>query len=196
MSDNQLCSKHIRAVQNFIDSQERRIERLKAEAEDAEQYRGLERALDALLSKLGAEVRDGAPDTTAYWQDQLAELEEALDRRLMPEGTSWPRFEDGMLVRPGDRYIGYGEGVRTARSVTLYGDGSFYLYAGGRLWEPFAAGERIKRPKPPANDDSWERLEQEVSSDATVYTSTFVRGLLSRAKALSDSDAHKPGEVV
>lgn len=166
MSDFKPCSKHIRAIQSFIDAQQERIAKLKAD-----KINGLE-----ILA-------------------------------------IWPRFEDGEPVRFGDEYVSCLGGFSKVRSVTLHDDGSFNLHGRSAFFDSFGMGERVKRPerkdfpqeapkeglsekKTPSLSDNWERLEQEVSSDAKVYTSTFVRGLLRRAKALSDSGAHKPGEVV
>lgn len=38
-------------------------------------------------------------------QDSMPLLMDALDRRLMPEGMEWPRYESGEPVRPGDRLL-------------------------------------------------------------------------------------------
>ena len=53
-------------------------------------------ALNGVCERLGLTDGTGLPDMPeVIWAE--------LDRRLMPEGMEWPRFEDGEAVRPGDK---------------------------------------------------------------------------------------------
>ena len=91
----------------------------------------------------------------------LAEVE----KRLMPEGIEWPRFEDSEPVRIGDDFERDGDenGVST---VTVYLDGSFALN-----FRAYSRGERVKRPAPKVLDA--DGVEVEVGDD--LYT---VEGML------------------
>lgn len=235
MSEFSRCREGLVKALSYLDSQETLITRLRADAVDFEQYRGIERALDALLAKLGASVRECAPDSTAYWQDQLSAIEEVLGKRLMPEGMEWPRFEDGEPVRHGDSFVDHAGIERKASAVTLYGDSSFDLVDVRSGRTAYDICERVKRPAPPAikdtdgdsvhnvsssvlnaTGDSWERIDDDATfppamycrahglelppdPDQSDYDSAWAKDLLRRAQALmalSDSDVHKPGEVV
>lgn len=87
------------------------------------------------------------------------ELFDALDRRLMPEGIEWPRYEDGESVR-----IGH-DGVRV---VELFDD-EYRLWGDGEpvSEEPIATGlygERVVLSAKPEPRDSWERVEEDALS--------------------------------
>ena len=63
---------------------------------DYDMYEGFSSLVDRVAARLGVSVegldaQDADPIVTS-----------ALDRRLMPEGMEWPRFEDGEPVRIGD----------------------------------------------------------------------------------------------
>ena len=68
-------------------------------------------------------------------------------RRLMPEGMEWPRFEDGELVKFGDKV----STIQRVSKIGLFSDGSFTLYNGFDS-VPFKRGERVKRPEPKVLD--------------------------------------------
>lgn len=113
--------------------------------------------------------------------DMLHDLNEALSKRLMPEGVEWPRYEDGEPVRPGDRLLDkdgdWFEAVSfvftcdwwSVRGYQTEGFGDLNDKA-RRSLEGMAYGTRVKRPAP---KDSWERLEEDAKKDACDY---FWRG--------------------
>ena len=101
-------------------------------------------------------------------QDARDRIMSALDRRLMPEGMewlakAWPRFEDGELVRPGDRLLdGYGdwfEAVSFAFTCDWWSIRGYQTEGFGdlndktlRSLEGMAYGTRVKRPAPKVLD--------------------------------------------
>lgn len=175
--------------------------------DDADGYKGVEQALDLLVRDFGIEMdetdggywrdqvssirkaMDGmrlmcnavarAVDDDERRRYTVDELADELRKRLMPEGMSWPRFEDGRLVRPGDCYIDYDRFERTVGSVMLYGDGSFELCAVGGFREPFSMNERVQLPfeqperEEPSDGmaDSWDALKV----DAIVREMTYCK---------------------
>ena len=97
-------------------------------------------------------------DVDTGWSDAMAEL----DRRLMPEGMEWPRFEDGEPVRIGDVVSDV-----EVRSV-VFRDGGILLsdctsVPGWGTWRSYK--EPIKRPVV----DTWERLEEDAEKDPCGY---------------------------
>lgn len=77
---------------------------------------------------------------TRYGDDYEPEdLLNALDRRLMPEGMEWPRYEGGEPVELGDEVSARTGGTFAIGSITLRDD-SFALNAS---W--FDRGERVRR---------------------------------------------------
>ena len=74
------------------------------------------------------------------------EVIDSLSSRLMPEGMSWPRFEDGEPVRFLDDFERYGD-ENVVSVVTMYSDGSFALD-----FRAYSKGERVNRPAPKVLD--------------------------------------------
>lgn len=73
---------------------------------------------------------------------------EAIEKRIMPPGMEWPRFEDGEPVTGGD-IIDQNEYCEAdANFVVLALDGSCYELLSDYDGELHEAGERIKRPEP------------------------------------------------
>lgn len=85
---------------------------------------------------------------------------DALDRRLMPEGMEWPRYEDGEPVKFGDKV----PTIQRVSKIGLFSDGSFTLYNGFDS-VPFKRGERVKRPESKVLDADW----VDTSVGDTVY---------------------------
>ena len=82
------------------------------------------------------------------YQDCQESVLAAIDRRLMPEGMEWPRYEDGEMVFVGSDFAdGLGE-THTVTSVEFF-DGCVELH-----WNPdepgefeyLHPGERVRRP--------------------------------------------------
>lgn len=83
-------------------------------------------------------------DTGTGWSNAVAEM----DKRLMPPGYEWPRYEDGEPVKIGDDVVGpdYGERINV-HEITFYANGfAIYEQAGFGLW--YENDNRFKRPKP------------------------------------------------
>ena len=84
----------------------------------------------------------------------VREIEDALDRRLMPEGMEWPRFEDREPVRIGDE-VDRGDGIGASVDKAVFDGYQWRLYdrygceINEVMMEP---GERIKRPAPKVFD--------------------------------------------
>lgn len=117
-------------------------------AEDAEaaawvrEHGGLSHVKDILHDFRAAVERIGVE----WSESELHGLMDALDRRLMPEGCEWPRYEDGEPVRIGDKAIRYEEDFEV-RYIGPYSDGSFLL----NFWT-YSRGERVRRPAVLASD--------------------------------------------
>ena len=95
-------------------------------------------------------------DVDTGWSDAMAEL----DRRLMPEGYEWPRYESGGPLRYEDRYV-YDGREREVWHVDFdsYGEPTI-LNKDGTRFHP-DKGERVKRPAPKVLDaDGAEILEK------------------------------------
>ena len=90
----------------------------------------------------------GLDRVNTSWMDAFRELE----KRLMPEGMEWPRFEDGEFVRTGDEIETVGGGVHRVGSVQFMAM-TFCLedVAGETLYQTLHHG-RVKRPAPKVLD--------------------------------------------
>ena len=176
-------------------------------AEDAEaiawvrEHGGLEcvRQQIEIGDRVGRWLGERAAKTSPSGKQVFAdEAMASLDRRLMPDGMEWPRFEDGEPVRVGDSApFGTGDvmevvGVEINRfGYVLHGsinDGMRECVDGDEH------GVAVKRP------DSWELLEEDVAgascpdvycenhhidaNDAS-YEWAMARDIVRRAKALA-----------
>ena len=114
----------------------------KEAVETSDDYRD---TLNGVCKRLDLTDGTGLPERPGT---MLAELE----RRLMPEGMEWPRFEDNEPVRIGDHWQqdDYDESITRIDSIEFAEDGirfeneyadTFYRY-----------GERVKRPAPKVLD--------------------------------------------
>lgn len=99
-------------------------------------------------------------------------LLDEVEKRLMPEGMEWPRFEDGSPVRIGDEVLGkHGEPMAVTR--VCFVEGGCYFNEShrkdgrrrGRGWR-YVAGERVKRPKPA---DTQERIDADAAKTPCEY---------------------------
>ena len=121
------------------------------------------------------------------------EVERRLLARLMPEGMSWPVFEDNEPVRIGDEFMGKDGKTYTVQQVQFIGK-CFSLYDFCDRKAQFNAfyGERVKRP------DSWERIEADAGCTATKYNERrgtifttkqqVARDLVRRCRALAERE--------
>ena len=122
---------------------------------DYDVYEGFSGLVDRIAARLGVSV-EGLDD-----QDAEPIVTSALDRRLMPEGMEWPRFEDGEPVRIGDVVSDV-----EVRSV-VFRDGGILLsdctsVPGWGTWRSYK--EPIKRPSKVLDADG-----VEIRVGDTVY---------------------------
>lgn len=81
-----------------------------------------------------------------------------------------PLFEDGEPVRVGDELERFGEALKV-ESVKAGGDAGFELHH-DYGFACFAAGERVRRPKPPRPKDTLERVEADERTCRMEMTDT------------------------
>lgn len=104
---------------------------------------------------LASEVKRLRDDHDALlWMDERGGLD-AVKARLMPEGMSWPRFEDGEPVRIRDEAPLVGD-TMDVTSVELSKE-RFVLHGWGyeigcNCQVKYRSGERVKRPAPKVTD--------------------------------------------
>ena len=127
---------------------------------------------DEVCKRLAPELRYVEGCTRDVMDAALA----ALDRRLMPEGMEWPRFEDGEPVRPGNRLLDKdgdwfeaGSFVFTCdwwsiRGYQTEGFGNLNDKTRRKL-EGMAYGTCVKRPVA----DTWGRLEEDAKLPPLTY---------------------------
>lgn len=121
---------------------------------------------DRIAAKLGVDV-EGLDA-----QDIEPVIMDAIDRRLMPEGMEWPRFEDGETVRFGDRFENADGGESVLHTLIAkdfresLGDGVFWKLGKGAKAVWLKDGERVKRPAPKVLDAD----EVEIRVGDTVWT--------------------------
>ena len=95
--------------------------------------------MDEFVAKLAIDL--GVSDDIGCGDDLRDAVKDELDKRLMPPGMEWPRFEDGEKVLPSDEGIIGIEHSRTGNTVLVTTSDD----------EPrvvLAPGERVKRPEP------------------------------------------------
>lgn len=100
---------------------------------------------EAMVGRIARRV--GASVEGCDGQDAEDRINEALDRRLVPEGYEWPRFEDGEPVRVGDEFVDGLGCIDVARPICL--DVNVYSLnpdAGTSSWVGYE--ERARRPAP------------------------------------------------
>ena len=166
----------------------RELERQRSEAVSAHL------ASDAALYDLRREVRDLCEaHGVEPGEDPLQAMGEALDRRLMPDGMEWPRFEDGEPVRIGDAFA-YGDETFYVDSIELL-RWEFHLWATNGTVVTGSNGERCERPAPKVLDA--DGVEVEVG-DAVwwVHNKTgnfrIIRIEQDGKCAIHDDDADEP----
>ena len=150
-----LAARH-RAERDLAIQERERLEKEVGLLRGAEHERDMLRDLaDVLVVKViehptGRTFVEGLDD--AEIDDRIDSIIEAIDRRLMPEGYEWPRYESGELVRIGDK-AAYAIGValdEPVASVEFFEYG-LRLHCGG--WQAFYGyKERVKRPAALAAD--------------------------------------------
>lgn len=121
---------------------------------------GLSDLVDRVAARLGVTV-EGLDA-----QDAEPVLMGAIDRRVMPEGVEWPRFEDDEPVMFGDEFVGC-EGAVVRADIVMFGEHSYRLqgYEGTGHGRAYDYGDRVERP------DTWELLEGDVARMASAWRS-------------------------
>ena len=143
---------------------------------------------------------DRARDSALGWYKAKADELDALREagRIVPEGVSWPRYEDGEPVRMGDPFVTWDGQASEVRSVTLYtpgpdaawtvNAGSCRNFVGGSDEAHRMHGLRLKRPAPKAvgadgvevkaGETVWLAREHLDKADMSPSDSGFECGLL------------------
>lgn len=122
---------------------------------------------------------------TRYGDDYEPEdLLDALDRRLMPEGCEWPRYEDGEPVPIGGEFMGKDGKTYTAKQIQFIGK-CFSLFDFCDRKPQFSGfyGERVKRPSVPAGDGEPLEVGQTVW-DVDGYGPLVVKAVPSKGEQL------------
>lgn len=90
-------------------------------------------------------------DTLSRLADEIESKRPAIteaERRVL---ETWPRFEDGEPVMPGDELLCFTTRRQTVKSVDVY-DGFTMLHTKDNRWIKCQVGERVKRPAPEVLD--------------------------------------------
>ena len=105
--------------------------------------------MDEFVAKLANEL--GVSDDIGCGDDLRLAISDELDKRLMPRGMEWPRFEDGAPVTIGDEVQVSKVSVEQCSHVTsvkISKYGSFVCFKwGGYDDGGNIPGERVKRPE-------------------------------------------------
>ena len=92
-------------------------------------------------------------------------LLDEVEKRLMPEGVEWPRFEDGEKVRIGDA-VESKSGVAFEVEYVEFCSDHANLYARSKGLFSVEHGERVKRPEP---EDTQERIDADAGKTPCEY---------------------------
>lgn len=97
-----------------------------------------------IAEMLGTSIYDGTDNADA--------LLDKLEKRLMPEGREWPRYEDGEPVRLGEHWEedGFDESVTRIDSIEFADDGVRFENEYNEVFCRY--GARVKRPAPKVLD--------------------------------------------
>ena len=120
-----------------------------------------EKAISNLLDEYGIE----------HYQDMgsiIYVLRSVLDKRLMPEGTEWPKFEDGEPVLVGDEFETMVSGTKKVDAIKFEDGYIFSLeFNNGCDTEEFYKNARVKRP------ESKQETLQDVIDDFSKKTTEY-----------------------
>lgn len=118
-----------------------------------------QQVLNTVCKYLGLTGGNGlpAPDYMIYGE---------LEKRLMPGGYEWPRYEDGEPVQIGNEFIDYGGFVQKVKRIYFTKDG-YCLISEIETCYLRRYGETVKRPIVPAADDKPLKVGQ------TVYAKNY-----------------------
>lgn len=91
-----------------------------------------------------------AASTAREWKDTIRNAVKGAKPQL-PEGIEWPRFEDGELVKFGDKFEH--DGITDTVEQFTFREAGFWVYGNGDpAWELYSWGEPVKRPEPEVLD--------------------------------------------
>lgn len=151
--------------------------------------------LITLAHKYGVELTD---ETDLFRCDH--ELTKAIEPRIMPPGMTWPRFEDGELVKVGDEFERNG---KTVRIVGIHhAASSCYLNeaAGGQYY--YDAPLKRPEPKQETLQDVIDDLYKQVPNQEFGHIIRVPIDLIGRLKAIQErmggegeSKADSPVEI-
>ena len=137
-----------------VERQQRHIEAVQRKCRERQEHicelnklkRAYVDALNGVCKRLGLTDGTGLPDMPeVIWTE--------LDRRLMPEGMEWPRFEDGEPIRIGGEFMGKDGKTYTAKQVQFIGKCfSLYDFCDRKPQFDGFYGERVRRPAPKVLD--------------------------------------------
>lgn len=91
-------------------------------------------------------------------------LLDEVEKRLMPEGMEWPRFEDGEPVRIGDR-VQLCNGYSEELCQVHMGESGYSLYTEASD-EDHPYGVPVRRPEP---EDTQERIDEDAGKTPCEY---------------------------
>ena len=162
-------------------------------------------AMDETCRVLGVDSYNLAADAARSLAEEHCELKELREAgRVMPEGVSWPRYEDGEPVRMGDPFVTWDGLASEVRSVTLctpgpdaawtINAGSCRNFVGGSDEAHRMHGLRLKLPAPKAlgadgveikaGDTVWLAPEWRCSAGVTSVEDKFRLDLVDADKEL------------
>lgn len=110
-----------------------------------------------------------------YEDGELPPLPEVLlgelDKRLLPQGMEWPRFEDGERVNIGDEFAWAGTTYTTYTCDDVkFGDG-FALHSDDApsSWYGYSSSDHVKRPEVLGADGKPIKVGETVNNDYTSH---------------------------
>ena len=154
-----------RAERDLAIQERERLEKEVGLLRDAEHERDMLRDLADVLVVKAIErpcVRtfaEGLDD--AEINDRIDSIIDAIDRRLMPPGMEWPRYEDNEPVRLGDEFTDHDGLLRKVAKVCLMDDG-YYLVSKTGTYYLRTYRQRVKRPTVLAADGEKLKVGQTV----------------------------------
>lgn len=137
---------------------------------------------------------DECLERSSAWFNDAAN---AIERSALPEGVEWPRFEDGEIVRFGDK-VSFGDEGGAVSSIELQDEGYFLLHvcngAGRCSQRHFSPVERVKRPPVLAADGEPLEVGHKLFTfdNAEEYKSS---DLVRRCMALAERGEQRKVEV-
>lgn len=125
-----------------LDQMVRKISELKAEKDYYTEWDSLSRDVKNLAAYAGIDISDCESPN-----EVVALVLAQMKKRLMPDGYEWPRFEDGELVRSGDKAMTpTSRAVNRVDVITFTRDGVTLGWGCGSRIDDRSYGNTFKRP--------------------------------------------------